>query len=182
MHTEKPKTPYFGLMAEFATEEDFIHATRKVKDAGYSKLDAYSPYPIHEILDILHLHKNKLPLVVLIGAICGGLGCYAMEWFASVIHYPWNIGGRPLHSWPSFLPPAYEITILAAAFGAVIGLISMNGLPMPYHPVFNVPAFAKASDDRFFICIESGDPKFDLENTRKFLEGLKPVSVSQVEH
>ena len=182
MHTEKPLPPYFGLMAEFETEEAFIQATRKTREEGYQKMDAYSPYPIEEIIDILHLHKNKLPLMVLMGGIMGGLGCYFMEYFASVIHYPLNIGGRPLHSWPSFFPPAYELTILGAAFAAVFGLLAMNGFPMPYHPVFNVPAFEHASNDRFFICIESEDPKFDLENTQRFLESLRPVGVSRVEH
>jgi hypothetical protein len=182
MHTEKPQAPYFGLMAEFEKEEDFIQATRRVTAEGYHKLDAYSPYPIHEILDILHLHHNKLPKIVLIGGITGAVTGMGMEWFASVIHYPWNIGGKPLFSWPMFLPVAYELTILFAAFGAVFGLIALNGLPMPYHPVFNVPSFDRATDDRFFICIESGDPKFDLEKTKSFLEGLKPVSVSRVEH
>jgi hypothetical protein len=182
MHTEKPKVPYFGLMAEFEREEDFIEATRKVAAEGYHKLDAYMPYPIHEILDILHLHKNPLPKIVLICGILGCVGGFGMEWFASVIHYPWNIGGKPLYSWPMFMPVAYECTILLAAFGAVFGLIAINGLPRPYHPVFNVPSFERASDDHFFICIESGDPKFDLDKTRKFLEGLRPVSVSTVEH
>ncbi len=182
MHTEKPLPPYFGLMAEFETEESFVQAARKVREEGYRKLDAYSPYPIEEILDILHLHHNALPAIVLTGGILGGLGGFGMQWFASVIHYPWNIGGRPFFSWPSFLPVAYETTILCAAFGAVIGLIALNGFPMPYHPVFNVPSFERASNDRFFICIESADPKFSLESTQKFLEGLKPVSVSKVEH
>ena len=182
MHIEKQEPPYFGLMAEFTHEEDFINATRKVRDEGYKKLDAYSPYPIEEIIDILHLHKNKLPLIVLIGGIMGGVGCYFMEYFASVIHYPMNIGGRPLHSWPSFLPPAYEITILGAAIAAVVGMLALNGLPMPYHPVFNVPEFEKASNDGFFLCIESEDANFDLEKTQKFLEALNPVKVSRVEH
>ncbi len=182
MHTEKPEPPYFGLMAQFKEEEDFIHATRKTRDEGYRKMDAYSPYPIEEIIDILHLHHNKLPLIVLIGGVVGGVGCYLMQYFASVIHYPLNIGGRPLHSWPSFLPPAYEITILCAAIGAVVGMLALNGLPMPYHPVFNVPEFERASNDGFFLCVESHDPKFDLEKTHKFLESLNPVKVSRVEH
>ena len=182
MHTEKTQPPYFGLMAEFKEEEDFVQATRKARDEGYLKMDAYSPYPIEEIIDILHLHHNKLPLIVLIGGMMGGLGCYFMEYFASVIHYPLNIGGRPLHSWPSFIPPAYEITILCAAIGAVVGMLALNGLPMPYHPVFNVPEFEKASNDGFFLCVESHDPKFDLEKTHQFLESLNPVKVSRVEH
>lgn len=182
MHTEKKQTPYYGLMAEFAHEADLVEAVRKTHDAGYHHLDAYSPYPVEEVLDILHLHKNKVPLAVLIGGICGAVGGYFLQYFASVISYPWNIGGRPLHSGPMFIPPAYETTILLAAFGAVFGMLAMNKLPMPYHPVFNVPEFERASSDRFFLCIESGDPHFDLEKTQKFLEGLNPVKVSRVEH
>ena len=156
MHTElqQRETPFFGLMAEFEKEEELIQATRRAYEEGYRKMDAYSPYPIEEISDILHLHHNKLPAIVLTGGIMGGLGGFAMQYFASVIHYPWNIGGRPLNSWPSFLPPAYELTILFAAFGAVFGMLALNGLPLPYHPVFNVPAFENASRDKFFICIE----------------------------
>lgn len=182
MHIEKKQAPYFGLMAQFVREADLVEAVRKTHDAGYHHLDAYSPYPVEEILDILHLHKNKVPMAVLIGGIIGSLGGYFMQYFASVISYPWNIGGRPLHSPPSFIPVAYETTILCAAFGAVFGMLAMNGLPMPYHPVFNVPEFEKASNDGFFLCIESHDPQFDLEKTQKFLETLNPVKVSRVEH
>lgn len=182
MHIEKKGAPYYGLMAEFDNEDSFIEAARKVTAEGYHKLDAYMPYPIHEILDILHLHKNPLPKIVLAGGILGCLTGLGMQWFASVIHYPWQIGGKPLYSWPMFMPVAYELTILFAAFGAVFGLIAINGLPMPYHPVFNVQSFERASDDHFFICIESADPKFDLEKTKKFLEGLKPLNVAQVEN
>ncbi len=182
MHTEKKTAPYYGLMAEFTSEAELVSALHKVHDAGYHHLDAYSPYPVEEVFDILHLHKNKVPLAVLIGGICGAIGGYFMEYWCSVISYPWNIGGRPLNSIPAFIPVAYETTILCAAFGAVIGMLWMNNLPEPYHPVFNVPGFENASIDRFFICIESHDPKFDLEKTEKFLEGLSPVKVSRVEH
>lgn len=182
MDIKKTTKPFYGLMAEFADEASFVHAAHKLHEEGYKIMDAYSPYPVEEIMDILHLHQNKLPRIVLTGAICGGVGGFLMECFASIIHYPLNIGGRPLFSWPSFIPPAYELTILFAAFSAVIGMCTLNNLPMPYHPVFNVPAFEAASDDRFFICIESEDPKFDLGRTRQFLEGLKPVSVAQVEN
>ena len=182
MHTEKKQTPYFGLMAEFVRETDLVEAARKAYAEGYHHLDAYSPYPIEEIFDILHLHKNKVPMIVLAGGLIGAFGGYFMEYFASVISYPWNIGGRPLHSWPSFIPVAYETTILCAAIGAVVGMIALNGLPMPYHPVFNVPEFERSSSDRFFLCIESGDPKFDLDKTQQFLESLDSVKVSRVEN
>lgn len=182
MHIEKPQAPYYGLMAEFVREADLVQALRKTHDAGYHNMDAYMPYPIEEVFDILHLHKNKVPLAVLLAGIFGAVGGYFLQYWCSVISYPWNIGGRPLNSIPSFIPPAYETTILCAAFGAVIGMLWMNNLPEPYHPVFNVPGFEKASIDRFFICIESKDPHFDLDKTQKFLESLNPVKVTRVEN
>jgi hypothetical protein len=144
-------------------------------------MDAYSPYPIEELHHALGVHGNRLPLVVLMGGIIGGLGGYLLEYWSATIAYPLNVGGRPLHSWPAFIPVAFETTVLFAALSAVVGMIVANGLPMPYHPVFNVPEFQRASRDGFFLCIEATDPKFDVDATRRFLQSLGARGVSEVE-
>src|SRR5207249_3746516 len=143
---------------------------------------AYTPYPIEELAHALALPRTKLPVLVLAG---GALGCatgLAMQWFATAVHYPLNVGGRPFASWPSYVPITFELTVLFAAIAAVLGMLALNGLPMPYHPVFSVPRFALASRDRFFLCIESTDPKFERDATRRFLEQLAPREVSEVGH
>jgi len=178
----KTRPLVYGLMAEFHTPNEVVDAAERVHAAGYSRVDAYSPYPMEELSEALHLHGSPLPKLVLGGGILGLLVGYGLEYWASVIEYPMNIGGRPFHSWPSFIPPAFETTILFAAGAAVFGMLALNGLPEPYHPVFNVPGFALATRDRFFICIEAADPKFDRAETRKFLEGLGASAVSEVEH
>jgi hypothetical protein len=172
----------YGLMAEFESPTALVAAATKTREAGYRKMDAYSPIPIEELHDALGLPQTKLPYIVLGGAITGGLVGYGLQYWASTIAYPFNIGGRPLHSWPSFLVPTFETTILFSALAAVVGMLALNGLPMPYHPVFNDSRFVMASRDRFFLCIESVDPKFDLAETRRFLEGLGPREVCDVEH
>ncbi len=172
--------PIYGLIAEFDNPSSLVAAARSARAAGYRKLDAYTPFPVEELNDALDLHKNKLPLLVLIGGLLGCLGGYGLEYWTTVIAYPLNVGGRPLHSIPSFIPVAFETTILAAAVTAVLGMLALNGLPMPYHPVFNVERFALASRSRFFLCIEAADPKFDREGTAKFLELLGPREVSEV--
>ncbi len=176
------KTPFYGLMAEFERCEDLLAASRQAYAQGYRKMDAYSPFPVEELAEAVGFHNNKMALIVLVGGVLGCLGGYFLQYWISVIDYPLNIGGRPLHSWPSFIPVTFECTILLAAFAAVFGMLALNGLPQPYHPVFNVPQFEHASKDRFFLCIQANDPGFDLEKTRKFLEGFKPLSVSAVEH
>ena len=170
----------FGLMAEFDSPTALVDAATKARLAGYRKLDAYSPIPIEELNDAVGLKRTRLPLLVLIGGICGGLGGYSLEYWASAIAYPMNVGGRPFHSWPQFIPVTFETTVLGAALTAFVGMWALNGLPQPYHPVFNVPAFERASRDRFFIVIESADPRFDREQTQKFLQDLHPVGVSDV--
>jgi hypothetical protein len=168
-------------MAEFEGPTEVVEAARKVREAGYRKTDAYSPYPIEELSEALGQHHSWLPLLVLLGGIAGGLGGYLLQYWISVIDYPLNIGGRPLHSWPAFIVPTFETTILVAAGTAVLGMLALNGLPEPYHPVFNVPQFARASKDRFFIVIEARDPRFDLDATWSFLTSLQPRSVSEVD-
>ena len=169
-----------GVLAEFDDPTALVIAARRAREAGYTRLDAFSPYPIEELNEALRLPRTKLPWLVFFGGLSGTIAGYGLEYWASVIAYPLNIGGRPFHSMPSFIVPAYETTILFAAFAAVIGMIALNGLPRPYHPVFNVPQFTAASSDRFFLLIEARDPKFDLAGARRFLEGLKPLGVSDV--
>jgi hypothetical protein len=170
----------YGLMAEFTAADALVAAAREVHAAGYEKVDAYTPYPIEDLSHALGHHRSKLPLIVLLGGLCGLIGGYLLQYWVAVIAYPLNIGGRPLHSWPAFIVPTFECTILGAALAAVLGMFALNGLPHPYHPVFNVPRFALASRDRYFLVIESRDPKFDREATRRFLLDLHASEVSDV--
>jgi hypothetical protein len=172
----------YGLIAEFENPTALVNAARAARERGFRKLDAYSPFPIEELSEALHLHKNKLPLIVLIGGICGGLTGYLLQYYVTVWNFPINIGGRPLHSWPSYIVITFELTILFAAISSVLGLLALCGLPTPYHPTFNVPRFALASRNRFFLCIESTDPLFDHDRTVEFLESLEPREVSEVAH
>jgi Alternative complex III, ActD subunit len=178
----KRRTPIYGLMAEFDSPSDLVAAAHEARERGYRKMDGYSPYPIEELSEAIGFHHTRLPLIVLIGGMIGCLGGYLLQYWVSVIEYPMNIGGRPLNSWPSFIPVTFETTVLLAALAAVFGMLGLNGLPMPYHPVFNVPRFALASRDRFFLCIEAADPRFDRETTMQFLKSLGPRSVSEVQH
>ena len=172
----------YGLMAEFETAHGLVEAARRAHHEGYRKMDAYSPVPIEELHDAMHMHDDRLPKLVLAGGILGGLGGYGLQYYVSAIAYPINVGGRPLHSWPTFIPVTFETTILAAALTAVLGMLALNGLPQPFHPVFNVPRFALASRNRFFLCIESRDPKFNINDTRAFLESLGAREVNVVEN
>jgi hypothetical protein len=170
----------YGLMAEFDDPTSLVTATERAHHEGYRCMDAYSPFPIEELHEALGSHHTRLPLIVLLGGLLGCIGGYTLQYWSSVVAYPLNIGGKPLHSWPAFIPVTFECTILAAALACVLGMLALNGLPMPYHPVFNLPRFALASRNTFFLCIESTDPKFDLEATRRFLETLDPKEVSTV--
>jgi Protein of unknown function (DUF3341) len=176
------KTPsaIYGLMAEFDDPSSLVAAAGHAHHAGYRCLDAYSPYPIEELHEALGSHHTRLPLIVLSGGLVGCVSGYALQYWVSVLAYPVNVGGKPFHSWPAFIPVTFECTILGAALAAVLGMLALNGLPQPYHPVFNVPRFALASRNRFFLCIEAKDPKFDLESTRQFLETLNPREVTTV--
>jgi hypothetical protein len=175
-----PRPTLYGLMAEFDNPTALVAAANAARLAGYRRMDAYSPIPIEELHEALGFHRTKLPLIVLMGGLAGLTLGYGLEYWASAIEYPMNVGGRPYHSWPSFIPVAFETTILGAALSAVFGMLALNGLPMPYHPVFNAPRFALASRNRFFLCIEARDPKFERDGTQRFLEGLEPRGVSEV--
>jgi len=176
------KTQLYGVMAEFDTPTGLVNAARAAREKGYRKLDAYSPFPVEELNDALHLHKNRLPLIVLIGGIVGGIAGYLLQYYVTVVNFPINVGGRPLHSWPAYIIITFELTILFAAISAVLGLLALCGLPTPYHPTFNVPRFAQASRNRFFLCIEATDPLFDRDRTCGFLESLEAREVSEVAH
>ncbi len=173
--------PFYGIMAEFAEPERFLEAIRSTRAAGYRHMDAYSPNPLDGLTEAMELPGTRVPLVVLIGGLAGAIGGFFLQYWAAGIDYPINIGGRPLFSWVSFIPITFEMTVLGASLCALVyGIIGSNGLPCPYHPVFNVPEFARASRDRYFVCIETSDPRFDPEETRRFLEELKPVGVYDV--
>jgi hypothetical protein len=175
------KPTLYGLMAEFTSPEALLAAARRAYAEGYRRMDAYSPFPVEGLAEAIGFRKNLLPLIVLIGGFIGAAGGFYLQYWISVVDYPLNIGGRPLNSWPAFIPVTFELTILSAALSAVLGLLALNGLPMPYHPVFNVERFELASRNRFFLCIEARDPKFDREATRRFLEGASPQGVYEVE-
>jgi len=178
----KPRLPLYGLVAEFQGPEGLLEATKRVHADGYRHMEAYSPFPVDGLAEAMEFRRSRVPLVTLIGGIVGGCGGFFMEWFSATIHYPINVGGRPLNSWPSFIPVTFELTILCAAIAAVLGMLALNRLPMPYHPLFNVDRFDQASRDRFFLCIEARDRRFDREATRRFLEGLQPLGVYEVDH
>jgi hypothetical protein len=168
-------------MAEFDGPEAIVAAAERAREEGYRKMDAYTPFPIEELPEALGHNKRQLPWIVLAGAMLGGLAGYALQYFATVLYYPINVGGRPLHSWPAFIPVTFELTVLGGAVAAVVGMLALNGLPMLYHPVFNAPRFEHASRDKFFLCIEATDPRFSREDTRNFLESLGASEVTEVD-
>jgi hypothetical protein len=174
--------PFYGLMAEFDTPEALLRATEQVTQAGYTKTDAYSPFPIHGLFDALRLRERRVAPMILAGGLTGMAAGVALEYYTQVVAYPMNIAGRPYWAWVAYIPPVFELTILFASFTAVIGMFALNGLPLPYHPVFNVPAFARASQDKFFLVIEASDPKFDASATAAFLSGLHPREVVHIDH
>jgi hypothetical protein len=172
--------PLFGLAAEFDSAESVLAAAERVHAAGYTRTDAFSPFPVEGLPEALGFERTAVPMIVGIGGLVGAAGGFFMLWFANVVNYPWNIGGRPPNSWPAFIPITFELGVLFASLSAVIGMLALNGLPMPYHPMFNLPSFDLASKDKFFIVIESADSKFDPEATRTFLQSLAPLAVMEV--
>jgi hypothetical protein len=179
--TKQEEQGIYGVMAEFDDPNAVVAAARKTYAAGYRRINAYSPYPVEELSEAIGFHKNMVPRTVFICGLLGCIGGFALQIWTNAITYPLNVGGRPLVSWPAMIPVAFECTILLAAFGAFLGNILMNRLPQPYHPVFNVPGFARASVDRFFLCIKSDDPKFNDAEARAFLASLGAKEVSDVE-
>jgi hypothetical protein len=173
--------PIYGLLAEFRSPETLLHAAERASREGFKRMDAYTPFPVEGLAEAIGFSRTRMPLIVLIGGIIGCVGGYFLQYWVAVLDYPLNVGGRPLNSWPAFVPVTFELTILSAALAAFFGVLALNGLPMPYHPVFNVEQFELASRNHFFLCIEAVDPKFDADATRKFLESLSPEGVYQVD-
>lgn len=170
----------WGVLAQFKTSKDLLHAARSAYTDGYRRMDAYSPFPIPDLAQSIGFHKNSVALVCLVGGVLGGSAAYILQYWINVIAYPVNVGGRPLHAWPSFIPPTFEMTVLFAGFGAFFGMWALNGLPMLFHPLFNIKRFESVTRDGFFLSIEARDVKFDLENTRAFLLSLNATSVEEV--
>jgi len=167
-------------MAEFKSPEELLEGARRTHEAGYRRIDAFSPLPIEGLAEAVGFQRTRLPLIVLTGGILGGLTGFGLQYYANVIGFPLNIGGKPYNSWPAFIPITFEVTVLFAALSTVLGLLALNGLPTPYHPVFNVPEFELASRDRFFLCVKARDRKFDLAKTKEFLLGLNPRKVTEI--
>jgi hypothetical protein len=180
---QKKKYPIYGIMAEFDTPTAIMVAAQKAHDAGYCVMEAYTPFPIEEVSEAIGFHRkhNKVALTCLIGGLLGGSGGYLLACSAAAIWYPINIAGRPFIPWPMFIPVTFESTILIAGLSAAIGMLVMNGLPSPYHPVFNVPGFSLATNNKFFLCIEARDPKYDESVVTEFLNSLNPTEVTRVE-
>jgi hypothetical protein len=170
----------YGLLAEFDRPESLVAAARRAHQEGYRKMDGYSPFPVHGLAEAIGFAGTRLPLVVFLGGVAGAAGGFFMQWYASVVDYPWNIGGRPLNSWPAFIPITFELTVLVAGLSALLAMLWLNGLPQPFHPLFNVERFELASRTTFFLCLKTTDPRFDLEESRRFLEGLEPRAIWEV--
>lgn len=181
-HSSNDTAPYYGLMAEFDSAQALLDACHKVRKAGYTRTDAYSPMPIHGVAEALGMNERKVAPIILMGGLTGVVVGYGLQYWTSVVDFPMNIGGRPLNSWVSFIPPTFEVTILLSAFAAVLSMLILNGLPQPYHPVFNHKRFSLATQTAFFLAIEATDPKFDADGTKAFLESLHAREVVPVEH
>jgi hypothetical protein len=178
----RPRTPHFGLMAEYETPKEVLRATRQAHRAGYRVMDAYTPYPVKGLASALDLPSTRVPFVVLVcGVVGAGVG-FLMQYYTMAVDYPFNVGGRPPNSWPVYLPIAFEVMVLVASFAAILGMLLLNGLPRPHHPVFNVQRFVEASHDRFFLCIEATDAKYDRAETERFLISTGAKAVMEVPH
>ena len=178
--SKKVKHGLYGLMAEFDRDDVLVEAARKIHAAGYRRIDAFAPFPVHGLAEAMGRRRTLVPLVVLIGGVCGGLTGFGGQVYSACVNYPINVAGRPFYSWPAFIPITFELTILGAAVTGVLGMIALNGLPEPYHPVFNVKRFERASADGFFLLVEAADPRFDPHGTRQELQTLNPRAVHDV--
>jgi hypothetical protein len=176
LHIEK----LYGVMAEFNDPESLLHAANQARLEGYREMDAYAPMPVEGLAEAIGFHSNWVQRLVFLGGLCGAIGGFMLCWWITVVAYPHNVAGRPLNSWPAYVPITFELMVLIACITALVGMLALNGLPQPYHPVFNVPQFARASRDKFFLCIEASDPKFEPSATRAFLEQLNPQEVVDV--
>jgi hypothetical protein len=182
MKPSSTRPALYGVMGEFDNRFDLLEAVKKARAEGYTCMDAYTPFPIHGLGEALGFEDRRLPWLVLIGGLVGCVAGFGSMYWIAAIRYPINVGGRPLFSWPSFIPITFETTVLCAALAAVFGMLALNGLPQPYHPVFNAPRFALASRNRFFFCIEAADPKFEPAEVRRFLEQLHAREVVDLEN
>ncbi len=181
-HGAPKKRGTFGLVAEFSSAEALLEAAEQAGSAGYRETDAYTPFPVHGLSDAMRFHDIRMPWLIFTGGLVGAFTGFTLQWYTATIDYPLSVGGKPFNSLPSFFPVTFECTILFAALTAFICTFALNGLPKPYHPVFNTPGFQRATVDRFFFAIEKSDPMYDSEATRKFLEGLGAIAVSEVEN
>jgi hypothetical protein len=170
----------YGMMAELASADALVAGARRAREAGYRRIEAYSPFPVEGLDDALDLGPSHVPLATLLGGIAGGIGGYFLQWYTAVISYPVNVGGRPLHSWPEFIPVTFETTVLCAALAAVVAMLAGNGLPRLRHPVFDVPHFDLATRNRFFLCLLARDPRYEAPSARRFLEELQPIRIAEV--
>ena len=177
-----PRSSPWGVMAEFATADALLAAAQRLRAAGYTRLEAYAPFHVEGLADALGFRRTRLPLITLLGALAGGVGAWLMQWYSAVIDYPYDIGGRPFHSWPAFIPITFEMTVLCAAGAAVLGMLGLNGLPRPHHPVFSVPGFELASRNRFFLLVLHYDPIFDADKAITTLHATRALSVQEVPH
>lgn len=180
MSNTNNETKVYGMLAEYDNADALIAGIKKAKEAGYTKLDGYSPYAVSGIADALGFIKSEMATVMLCGGICGAICGFLMQYYTNAVDYPFNIGGKPYNSWPMFIPVTYEPGILTTCLAGVFGLLALCGLPKLYNPLFNVPAFERSTIDRFFLFVQANDEKFDLQATREFLLTLNPLSVAEV--
>jgi hypothetical protein len=185
---EKPKPPtppeeryLYGLVAEFDDADDFLIAAGRTREEGYTRMEGYAPFPMEGMSEALGHTDTWIPKIMLVGGILGAFSGFGLLFWTTVVAYPLNIGGRPIFAWPSYIPITFEMTVLLSSLAGVVGMFLLNGLPSPYHPLFEAPNFDRATSDRFFLCVEAVDPRFDLEQTRSFLEGLRALQVSEVQ-
>ncbi len=179
-HHHEDSDLLYGVCAEFNAPGDLIRAVEQAREAGFTQMDCFSPFPIHGLSDAMAFHDVKVPYAIFFAGCIGGIVGLSLQYYTAVIDYPMNVGGRPLFSWPSFIPVTYESTILCAGLAAVFGMLAFNGLPKPYHPVFSTPNFGRASQDKFFLCLEN-HPGFDANKAEEFLKSMNATQVSRVD-